>query len=164
MLIKSNAAKVGEIFLTKKCFRRNFPKIIQFRIILNNKNMESSVKQRLIEFIKQKQISVNSFEKSVGLSTGYVKNISKSIQPEKVQRISQIYPDLNTGWLLTGEGEMLKGAELSQAVKSELESETVRMLLAELAEQRKTIARLTAIIDRLTSDDARGKNDESKAV
>ena len=117
-----------------------------------------------MEFIKQKQISVNSFEKSVGLSTGYVKNISKSIQPEKVQRISQIYPDLNAGWLLTGEGEMLKGAELSQAVKSELESETVRLLLVELAEQRKTIARLTAIIDRLTSDDARGKNDESKAV
>ena len=60
-------------------------------------------------FIESKKISINRFEKETGLSTGYVNNIRVSMQPDKVQRISLKFPDLNTGWLLTGEGEMLKG-------------------------------------------------------
>lgn len=110
-----------------------------------------SVKDRLKEFIMFKNISTRQFERQVGVSYGFIGNMSKSTSPDKIIKISHCYPELNVDWLLTGKGEMLKGADLSQAVKSELESETVRMLLAELAEQRKTIARLTAIIDRLTA-------------
>lgn len=66
-----------------------------------------SVKERIIEFIKYKNIGQAAFEKSVGLSNGYVNNIRKSIQPDKVQRIALKYPELNTGWLMTGNGEML---------------------------------------------------------
>ena len=126
--------------------------------------MESGVKERLIQFLRSEKINMSQFAREIDVSNSFVNNIRQSIQPDKIKRIAIKYPQLNTDWLLTGNGEMLKGAELSQAVKSELESETVRLLLVELAEQRKTIARLTAIIDRLTSDDARGKNDESKAV
>lgn len=70
--------------------------------------METTVKERLIKFINYKGITVNKFEKLCGLSTGYVANMRVSIQPTKVQNIAQIYPELNTGWLLTGEGEMLR--------------------------------------------------------
>lgn len=70
--------------------------------------MENTVKERLKEFIKLKKISVNKFEQACGLSTGYVGNIRVSIQPDKIKSIAHIFPDLNTGWLLTGEGEMLK--------------------------------------------------------
>jgi len=70
--------------------------------------MESSVKQRLILFLEYKNITKNKFEKLCGLSTGYIKNMRVSIQPEKIRNIAAIFPDLNTGWLLTGEGEMLK--------------------------------------------------------
>lgn len=34
-----------------------------------------------------------------------------SMQPEKVTSIAERYPELNTGWLLTGEGDMLKNSE-----------------------------------------------------
>ena len=64
-----------------------------------------------MKFIEAKKISINRFEKETGLSTGYVNNIRVSIQPAKIQMIAQKFPDLNTGWLLTGEGEMLKGGE-----------------------------------------------------
>jgi hypothetical protein len=67
-----------------------------------------SVKQRLIEFIKVLEIGQGAFEKEVGLSNGYVNNIRQSIQPDKLQRIALKYPQLNSGWLMTGEGEMLR--------------------------------------------------------
>ena len=47
-----------------------------------------TVKERLIEYIKSIGISQGKFEKSVGLSNGYVNNIRKSIQPDKIQSIS----------------------------------------------------------------------------
>ena len=64
-------------------------------------NLYMTVKERLILFIKHLGISQRAFEQSVGLSNGYVNNIRKSIQPDKVQKIAQKYPDLNTGWLMT---------------------------------------------------------------
>ena len=67
-----------------------------------------TVRDRLIRFIEHKGLSKNKFEKLCGLSTRYVSNISKSIQPETIEKISLNFPELNTGWLLTGEGEMLK--------------------------------------------------------
>ena len=70
--------------------------------------MESTVKQRLISFINYKGLSKNAFENACGLSTRYVSNISSSVSPAKLKQISLKYPELNTGWLLTGEGEMLK--------------------------------------------------------
>lgn len=70
--------------------------------------METTVKERLLEFIRSKNIPVNRFEKTCGLSTGYINNIRKSIQPEKTQSIANNFPELNMGWVLTGEGEMLK--------------------------------------------------------
>ena len=70
--------------------------------------METTVKERLKIFIKSKNIGQAAFEKAVGLSNGYVNNIRRSIQPDKLQNIARCYPDLNTGWLMTGEGDMLK--------------------------------------------------------
>lgn len=68
-----------------------------------------TVKERLKEYIKHTGISVRKFESLSGLSFGYVNNMRVSIQPDKVLNIATAFPDLNTGWLLTGEGEMLKG-------------------------------------------------------
>ena len=68
-----------------------------------------NVKNRLIKFIMFKNISINKFETEVGFSQGYIKNISKSIQPDKMEKIAKVYPELNLGWLMTGEGEMLRG-------------------------------------------------------
>ena len=70
-----------------------------------------TVKQRLIAFAKTKEKSVRAFEIKTGLTVGYVNAIRVSIQPDKIQRIASHYPDLNTEWLLTGEGEMLKTSQ-----------------------------------------------------
>ena len=72
--------------------------------------METTVKERIVSFLKEKGLSQSAFEKSTGLSNGYVNNISKGIGAEKLQRIIEIYPELSQTWLLTGEGEMLRTA------------------------------------------------------
>ncbi len=69
--------------------------------------MEETVKDRLILFLKYKGIGQVKFAKTIGVSTGYVNNIRRSIQPDKILSISKHFPELNTGWLLTGEGDML---------------------------------------------------------
>lgn len=69
----------------------------------------ATVKERLKQYIDFKGISVRSFESTCGLSYGYVGNMRQSIQPDKIMKIAHYFPDLNTGWLLTGEGKMLNG-------------------------------------------------------
>lgn len=101
--------------------------------------MESTVKQRLIRFILDKKISVNRFEKETGLSTGYVNNIRVSIQPDKIQRIVQKFPDLNPGWLLTGEGEMLKTA----TTKNDISTTDNYVLLLPLSAQGGSLGEFT---------------------
>lgn len=44
----------------------------------------------------------------------------KSIQPDKISNIAAVYPDLNTGWLLTGEGEMLRTTGQKQELSKEV--------------------------------------------
>ena len=76
--------------------------------IIDNVNMEQTVKERLISFIKSKNKTIASFEKEIGVSSGYIKNISRSIQPDILENIANIYPDLNIEWLMVGRGSMLK--------------------------------------------------------
>jgi hypothetical protein len=67
-----------------------------------------SVKERLKEYISFKKISERTFCKTINVVGTFVNNIKVSIQPEKLHRIMVNFPDLNTEWLLTGAGKMLK--------------------------------------------------------
>ena len=77
--------------------------------------MEMSVKDRLIKFLEVKKISKSEFGRRIGVSSAYITSMRQSMQPAKVQRIALEFPDLNTTWLLTGEGPMLKGPSTSTA-------------------------------------------------
>lgn len=70
--------------------------------------MEDTVKERLTVFLKFKGISKSEFGRRIGVSSAFVSSMRKSIQPDKIKSIALNFPDLNTVWLLTGEGEMLK--------------------------------------------------------
>ena len=67
----------------------------------------SAVKDRIYQLIDAKKIGVREFTDAIGVSESYIRNISKSISAEKLMKISQLFPDLNPDWLLTGEGAML---------------------------------------------------------
>ena len=69
--------------------------------------METTVKQRLLDFIYHLRVTQKDFCDALGVSNSYVHSIRKSIAPEKLSAISALYPELNIEWLLTGKGEML---------------------------------------------------------
>lgn len=119
-----------------------------------------SVKQRLIVFAKSKERSIRSFEMKSGIGLGYINAIRVSISPEKIKSIVSNYPDLNTGWLMTGDGEMLKNSKPNSAAIND-ENEYIRELKEDkkhclkiieeqseiIKSQRKTIERLEKELD-----------------
>ena len=66
-----------------------------------------NLKNRLIQFIEYKGFTIQSFEGRVGLSNGAVSKMGDGTRRSTLDKISTAFPELNTAWLLTGEGEML---------------------------------------------------------
>lgn len=67
------------------------------------------IKERIRQLIDFKRLSVMAFEKSVGLSNGYLRNTA-NVSAENCAKILSTYPDISSDWLMTGEGEMLRPA------------------------------------------------------
>ncbi|MEA5110415.1 hypothetical protein SDC9_37016 [bioreactor metagenome] len=102
-----------------------------------------TVKERLLEFIKYKGIPVRKFESIVGLSNGYVGNMRVSIQPDKISSIALKFPELDTGWLLTGEGSMLKEDKKDLPVESQAAIDNISKALEIIQSQQAAITKLS---------------------
>ena len=68
----------------------------------------STVKDRLLEFLKEERISASEFSRKMGLSSAYLASMRKSMPEEKVERLTKLYPQINRDWLLYGEGDMYR--------------------------------------------------------
>lgn len=112
------------------------------------------VKERLIEYLKHINISQKDFAKEVGVSFGYVNAIRVSIQPKTLHKIAVRFPDLNTGWLLTGEGEMLRSAPVPALKDEGYKDRYISMLEDRVEEQKMTIERFGKCIDMLKESGA----------
>lgn len=75
---------------------------------------DSTMKQRMNEFLAYLDMSQCKFEKSVDMSNGWVNKIGDSIREDNLKKISEVYPMLNIAWLKTGVGSMLNQTEPSQ--------------------------------------------------
>lgn len=80
----------------------------------------SEVKTRLLAYLKSKRIPQLEFTKNIGVSSTYIGAMRRSIPDEKIVRIREAYPDLNTDWLLYGEGEMLNEKSPAGACEGEM--------------------------------------------
>nr|WP_321356915.1 hypothetical protein [uncultured Draconibacterium sp.] len=110
----------------------------------------SSVRDRLLEFIEKKGLNPASFEKKVGLSNAYVKNIRKSIGDKSITKIKNEFPDLNVDWLLTGNGDMIKSSTNNTINNPKEEPEMYKQLIDEIYELKERCARYERIIDDMT--------------
>lgn len=139
------------------------------------------LKDRVMRVVEYSGLSIPRFAAKIGARTPQaIREITygntKTLSYEMAQRIVAAFPELNTGWLMTGEGEMLKpkgaangeppittgeGSVLINSGGSRVDTNSGAVIykaLDEIAEQRKLTAkaheqidRLLAIIDRLTS-------------
>lgn len=65
------------------------------------------LQERLIEFISYKGITVQLFEKEVNISNGAVSKMGDGTRSSTLEKISNVYPELDINWLKTGIGNML---------------------------------------------------------
>lgn len=61
-----------------------------------------------MRFIESQGLKKATFERLCGLSNGAVDKMGENTRRKTIDAISNTFPTLNTTWLLTGEGEMLK--------------------------------------------------------
>ena len=124
--------------------------------------MDKSVKERIVEFAKAKQITIRDFERKSGLSNGYVNAMRKGLGTEKLENVLSAFPDLSRDWLLYGEGPMLttssdtsivNGDHSSQAVgagATVVNGEGVKECLEIIRQQQDSITNLVETVNRLT--------------
>ncbi len=62
----------------------------------------------MMRFIESQGLKKATFERLCGLSNGAVDKMGENTRRKTIDAISNTFPALNTTWLLTGEGEMLK--------------------------------------------------------
>lgn len=62
------------------------------------------VKERLLSFIKGIGIEKSVFERTAGLSNGFVDKVTDNIRSKSLAAIANAYPQLNMDWIKTGEG------------------------------------------------------------
>lgn len=107
-----------------------------------------TVKNRLVEFIRLKNIPISQFERMCGMSNGYINSIRKTLGIEKLDNVLNTFPDLNREWLLTGEGPILQKKTLSKIEAAQLhnlkmqESSDNDKLLEKIHELQEEIAAL----------------------
>lgn len=71
----------------------------------------TTIKDRTLQFIKCKGLTMKAFESRCGLSTGYVTSMRKGYGTLKLTNVLTAFPDLNRDWLLFGEGPMLRSTD-----------------------------------------------------
>jgi len=101
-----------------------------------------NIRERLKKYILYLGISENVFCESIGVSPNYVNSIRGGIPPEKLRAISDVYPELNPVWLISGSGEM---------VLKEKPDTSYSPLFKIIESQQRTIENLSATIAKLTN-------------
>lgn len=126
--------------------------------------MCKSVKDRTIEFVKTKGITMKSFEEKCDLSSGYVTSMRKGFGDEKLKNVLTAFPELNRDWLLYGEGNMFRDVSITQTSHGDnspniannkgnvnVSYNALGKALDEIKEQRKLVIKSQEQIDRLLS-------------
>lgn len=83
-----------------------------------------SAKDRLKIYLKYKNVSSTDFVESIGASSGYVNAMVRGFGPKYEPIIREKYPDLNIGWIVSGDGEMLTTTVQARgaAIKANIDS------------------------------------------
>lgn len=111
-----------------------------------------TIQDRLNEFLAAKRMTNKAFEDMCGLSNGASVKFGANIRRKTIDRVSNAFPDLNTDWLVYGEGEMLRPAQITQTVTgnnnigNNITNTAADAYLRIIEQQQQTIAKLTDLL------------------
>ena len=66
-----------------------------------------TIRDRIMAIIDYYNLNGRQFERSIGVSNGYLNSIKTEIGSEKLKKILEVYPEINGYWLITGESSMI---------------------------------------------------------
>lgn len=110
---------------------------------------ESTVQDRIRQYIDYKNISVRQFEIQSEMYNGFVGNIKRTISNDVVDKIRLVFPDLNKACLLTGEGEMLNTNNTHQNQQAMNQDELIKNLQEQVIYLREELKSKNNQIDQL---------------
>ena len=103
--------------------------------------------------MRYKGLNDNQLTNQLGLSNGVIgksRDTGRDISRRVIELIENYYPDLNIEWLITGDGEMLRGAEK--------QPDNMERLLRIIESQQETIARLTKVVAQMSLPEQKGES------
>lgn len=96
-----------------------------------------------MQLVKEFNLSARQFDLSIGTGNGYVLRMAKtnaSVGTDIIERIKEVYPQVNLIWLLTGKGDMFVTDEAPKARSAEeIKAFIDKKLNEERSEERKTL-------------------------
>lgn len=90
--------------------------------------------KRLKQIIDYYQLSTRQFEQKISVSNGVIAKVlsqNTTLQSDTLSKISDSFPDVNIGWLLTGKGQMLNSETPKPAPEGTKSDEIWKEILAE---------------------------------
>ena len=75
----------------------------------------TTIKERLLQFIENQGIKKEEFYSKIGIDGANFrgKNLNSEFSVDKIVKILRLFPQISTDWLLFGNGEMLKDANVN---------------------------------------------------
>ena len=107
------------------------------------KIVANTPQERIQLLLAQLRLSPTGFEKSIGVSNGFVKRTSEKITPKMAEKIKTAFPEVNMDWLRYGVGSMLDIESIN------IKNSKIDQLSRELQKQNEAILLLTKKIYEL---------------
>lgn len=125
--------------------------------------MNMTLNQRLYAFIEYLGITVSAFERSVGVSNGFVKSAKEQVGANKLASILKTYPQLSPTWLVMGLGPMLidnvnptfqsskfsKSSDLYSSSFIPVSEQLISSLVTELQKKDEQIERFIKLLEHI---------------
>ena len=75
------------------------------------------IKDRIYQLIAALKLKPTSFEKALGLSNSYLRNV-KSVAADTCRKVVETYPNVSLQWLICGEGDMFTDSSQSELTQT----------------------------------------------
>lgn len=77
-----------------------------------------NIVKRIIQIAEYKNLSMNKLSIMIGVSNAYFSKQLKNdanVGSHIIEKIVSLFPDINTHWLITGEGDMIQGEKREES-------------------------------------------------
>jgi hypothetical protein len=122
-----------------------------------------NISDRIVKYLDLKGISKSKFYAAMGVSNGFLDK-RPNIGADKVEKIIEIYTDLNLNWLITGKGEMLNPTnemEMQKELDEGYHCKFCEIKDKLIDQQAQTIEVLQEMISMLKKRNGNGNNNDN---